>query len=80
MAKETPTHDEIAQQAYLLWESEGCQHGLEVQYWLRAEALLREGSKNGSSNGSAKSAKKNSKASFITPPNRSSESALRAAR
>jgi hypothetical protein len=80
MAK-TPTHDEIAQQAYLLWESEGCPHGSDVQYWLRAEALLNGDSKNGSTNGSsAKSAKKNSKASFIATPNRAPENALRASR
>jgi hypothetical protein len=71
-----PSYDEIARQAYLLWESEGCQHGSDVQYWLRAERLLADSS-NGS-NGAARSTKKNSKATFI-PSNKSPEVAARSA-
>jgi hypothetical protein len=70
-----PSNDDIARQAYLLWESEGCQHGSDVQYWLRAERLLNETS-NG--NGAGKSTKKNSKATFI-PSNKGSEASARSA-
>ncbi|GAA0554646.1 hypothetical protein FHS83_001769 [Rhizomicrobium palustre] len=37
------TDDEIRTRSYLLWESEGCQHGKDAEYWLRAkEELERE--------------------------------------
>jgi len=35
-----PTHDEIAQLAYSLYESRGRQEGHEVEDWLRAEQEL----------------------------------------
>jgi hypothetical protein len=36
-----PSHDEIALQAFLLWEKEGRQPGREMAYWLEAEAQLQ---------------------------------------
>lgn len=43
-AQETPfyvDHNLIAQTAYFLWQTEGCQPGLDEEYWLRAEASLQ---------------------------------------
>lgn len=37
---QTPTDDEIRNRSYLLWESEGCQHGKDQEYWLRAKTEL----------------------------------------
>lgn len=37
----TPTHDEIALHAFLIWEKDGRQPGREQSYWLQAEAQLR---------------------------------------
>jgi hypothetical protein len=36
-----PSHDEIAQLAYLYWESRGSQSGSSEDDWLRAEQELR---------------------------------------
>jgi len=36
----TPAPDEIARRAYLIYETEGCLPGLDLQYWLAAEAEL----------------------------------------
>ena len=35
-----PTHDEIAQRAYSLYESGGRQEGHQMEHWLRAEQEL----------------------------------------
>ena len=35
-----PSEGVIRQQAYAFWESEGCPHGKDAVYWLRAEAYL----------------------------------------
>jgi hypothetical protein len=35
-----PSHDQIAQRAYELFEQRGCAHGDDLQDWLRAEAEL----------------------------------------
>ena len=35
-----PTDEEIARYAYYLWESEGCNHGRDLDYWLQAKAHL----------------------------------------
>lgn len=35
-----PTDEEIARYAYYLWESEGCVHGRDMDYWLQAKAHL----------------------------------------
>src|SRR5205085_10732844 len=37
----TPTHDEIAAQAYEIYLREGCVEGRDMDHWLRAEAELR---------------------------------------
>jgi hypothetical protein len=37
-----PAYDEIALNAFLLWEKEGRQSGREMHYWLQAEGQLRE--------------------------------------
>ena len=34
----SPTHEEIALHAFLLWEKEGRQDGRSTNYWLEAEA------------------------------------------
>jgi len=41
-----PTNEEIAKCSYLIWEKEGCPHGRDVNYWLRAEAELNGGRKS----------------------------------
>jgi len=46
----TPTHDEIAAQAYQIYLREGCVEGRDLDHWLQAEAELR-GRVNGHSNG-----------------------------
>lgn len=38
----SPSHDEIALCAFLIWEKEGRQPGREQTYWLQAEAQLRQ--------------------------------------
>lgn len=35
-----PTDEEIARYAYFLWESEGCVHGRDLDYWLQAKTHL----------------------------------------
>ena len=35
-----PSQEEIARCAYLIWESEGCIHGRDVEYWIQAERQL----------------------------------------
>jgi len=47
----TPSHDEIAAQAYQIYLREGCAEGRDMDHWLRAEAELRERVTNGASNG-----------------------------
>ena len=47
----TPSHDEIAAQAYQIYLREGCAEGRDLDHWLRAEAELRERVTNGESNG-----------------------------
>jgi hypothetical protein len=42
-AGRTPTHEEIAERAYLLWERSGHQHGREEHFWLEAERQLING-------------------------------------
>jgi hypothetical protein len=39
-SKLTPSEDEIRTRSYLLWESEGKQHGKDREYWARAKAEL----------------------------------------
>jgi hypothetical protein len=34
------SHDEIARQAYLLWEQRGCPQGCDVEFWLEAERQI----------------------------------------
>ncbi|HEY1172193.1 MAG TPA: DUF2934 domain-containing protein [Verrucomicrobiae bacterium] len=36
----TPTHDEIAKEAYRLYEQNGHQEGHDLEYWLEAETTL----------------------------------------
>lgn len=50
MTSSTPTHDEIAAQAYQIYLREGCIEGSDLDHWLRAEAELRERT-NGNGNG-----------------------------
>ena len=38
---DAPTPEEIAQRAFEHYESEGSQHGNDVDHWLAAEATLR---------------------------------------
>jgi hypothetical protein len=38
-----PTHDEIAERAYLLWERSGHQHGRDEHFWLEAEQQIING-------------------------------------
>lgn len=50
----TPTHDEIAAQAYEIYLREGCVAGRDLDHWLQAEQEVRaraNGNGNGSSNG-----------------------------
>jgi hypothetical protein len=53
----TPSHDEIAAQAYQIYLREGCAEGRDMDHWLRAEAELRErftsGNANANGNGHA---------------------------
>ena len=37
-----PDHHRISEMAYRLWEQDGKPLGLDVQYWLKAEALIAE--------------------------------------
>ena len=37
----TPTHDEIAAQAYQIYLREGCVEGRDMDHWLQAESELR---------------------------------------
>ena len=37
-----PTNEQIANEAYLLWEADGRPFGLDHEYWLRASGLLTE--------------------------------------
>jgi hypothetical protein len=52
----TPSHDEIAAQAYQIYLREGCVEGHDMDHWLRAEAELRERFTNGSANENGHSA------------------------
>lgn len=36
-----PTESEIATQAYILWQADGGPSGRDLEYWLRAEALVK---------------------------------------
>jgi hypothetical protein len=40
----TPNHDEIAEQAYKLWQERGCPEGTDLETWLEAERKLSEDS------------------------------------
>jgi hypothetical protein len=42
-ARREPTHAEIAERAYLIWESRGRRDGSPWEDWFRAERELREG-------------------------------------
>jgi hypothetical protein len=42
MERRSPTHVEIAELAYSLWEARGRQHGTAQEDWLRAERLLKQ--------------------------------------
>src|SRR4051812_11236401 len=42
MTSSTPTHDEIAAQAYQIYLREGCAEGRDLDHWLRAEEELRQ--------------------------------------
>lgn len=35
-----PTHEEIAECAYLIWEKEGCPEGRDMDHWCQAELQL----------------------------------------
>jgi hypothetical protein len=37
-----PTHEEIAQTAYFLWQREGCLHGRDKEHWQRAIEQLKQ--------------------------------------
>jgi len=37
-----PTHEDIAQKAYALWQERGRLHGTDTEIWLEAERLLSE--------------------------------------
>ena len=37
-----PTHEEISQKAYALWQERGSLHGTDTEIWLEAERALRE--------------------------------------
>jgi regulation of enolase protein 1 (concanavalin A-like superfamily) len=37
-----PSHDEIAQRAYEIYEASGFMQGLDMEHWLRAEAELAQ--------------------------------------
>lgn len=50
MTNTTPTHDEIAAQAYQIYLREGCPEGRDLDHWLQAEIELRA-STNGIENG-----------------------------
>jgi len=47
----TPSHDEIAAQAYQIYLREGCAERRDLDHWLRAEAELRERVTHAESNG-----------------------------
>jgi hypothetical protein len=38
----TPTHDEIAERAYKIWQDRGCPKGIDNETWLEAERQLGE--------------------------------------
>lgn len=38
----TPTHEEIAKEAYRIWQEEGCPNGQDLDIWLRAQRQLHE--------------------------------------
>ena len=40
-----PSQDEIARKAYFLYLDQGCQHGQDMQHWLKAEAQMNESRK-----------------------------------
>ena len=37
-----PSNEQIAQEAYLLWEADGRPLGLDYEYWMRASGVLNE--------------------------------------
>lgn len=38
----TITTQEVEIRSYAIWEQEGCPHGRDLEFWLRAEAELAE--------------------------------------
>ena len=42
-AKSSPTHEQIALRAYLLWQQKGRPQGQEVALWLQAESEIKRG-------------------------------------
>ncbi len=42
-----PSHEQVAQAAYALWEQEGRPHGKDVEHWHRALTQLRRGKVTG---------------------------------
>src|SRR5438105_15718801 len=66
MTNSTPTHDEIAAQAYQIYLREGCPEGRELDHWRQAEGELRIRA-NGNGNGS-----------HITAPERAADTSSRA--
>ncbi len=58
--------DEVKLIAYNIWEEEGCLHGKDCEYWLRAEAIWQQQQKlksviKSSTTGSKQIAEKNTK-------------------
>ncbi|HUG12400.1 MAG TPA: DUF2934 domain-containing protein [Opitutaceae bacterium] len=40
----TPTHNQISERAFKLWQDRGCPEGSDSEFWLEAERQLSEGS------------------------------------
>jgi len=40
LQSDKPRAEQVAQRAYFLWKQDGCVHGRDMDYWLRAEAEL----------------------------------------
>ena len=45
LVEEEDQRDRIAERAYELFLQEGCQHGNDIEHWLRAEEEISEGHK-----------------------------------
>jgi hypothetical protein len=43
MNNQTPSNEEIAELAHQLWDQEGRPEGKSEEFWLKAEAQLRQG-------------------------------------